>query len=149
MNDDTERADASGDENAAETAGEEAMRVEDGGPRAEEVAMSVEEGALSGEELAAVRELALRAYPETVPELVGGESVAALLASLEPAAAAYRRIAEGVSASAPAVAVVAPAVPAGSAPPVSIDPDRLPATEKIRRGLAHGGGAGGATSRRG
>jgi hypothetical protein len=91
---------------------------------------------LSAEELAAVRELALRAYPETVPELVGGESVSALLGSLEPAAAAYRRIADGVAAQAPASAPIAPAVPAGSAPPVAIDPDRLPSVEKIRRGLA-------------
>jgi hypothetical protein len=94
----------------------------------------VEGGAMSAEELAAVRELALRAYPETVPELVGGDSVAAVMQSLEPAAAAYRRIAEGVTAAHPAP--TAPVVPAGSAPPVSIDPERLPSVEKIRRGLA-------------
>ena len=94
------------------------------------------EGAMSGEELAAIRELALRAYPETVPELVGGENVTALLGSLEPAAAAYRRIAEGVAARAPAAAAAIPAVPAGSAPAVAIDPERLPSVEKIRRGLA-------------
>lgn len=106
----------------------------------EPVADTTESGAvsISGEDLAAVRDLALRAYPETVPELVGGDSVAALLGSLEPAAAAYRRIAEGVAASAaPApTAPVAPTVPAGSAPPVAIDPERLPSVEKIRRGLA-------------
>ena len=105
----------------------------------EAVAEAVESGAtgMSGEDLAAVRDLALRAYPETVPELVGGDSVAALLGSLEPAAAAYRRIAEGVAASAPPpTAPAAPMVPAGSAPLVAIDPERLPSTEKIRRGLA-------------
>jgi hypothetical protein len=93
--------------------------------------------AMGSEDLAAVRELALRAYPETVPELVGGESVAAILGSVEPAAAAYRRIAEGVAASAPAPAAPAtPVVPAGSAQPVALDPERLPSVEKIRRGLA-------------
>lgn len=97
---------------------------------------AAEAGAMTGEELAAIRELALRAYPETVPELVGGESVAALLGSLEPAAAAYRRIAQGVAARTPAPATPAvPTVPAGSTPPVAIDPERLPPVEKIRRAL--------------
>ena len=90
--------------------------------------------ALGANDLAAVRELALRAHPQTVPELVGGDSVEAILASIEPAAAAYQRIAEGVAANAPAP--VAPVVPAGSAPPVAFDPERLPSVEKIRRGLA-------------
>ncbi len=103
-------------------------------------ATSGESGVLhmSDDDLAAVRELALRAYPETVPELVGGESVAALLGSLEPAAAAYRRIAEGVAANVPIPVAppVAPTVPAGSAAPVTIDPERLPSVEKIRRGLS-------------
>jgi hypothetical protein len=93
-------------------------------------------GALSAAELAAVRELALRAYPETVPELVGGDSVAALLKSLEPAAAAYQRIAAEVATSGSPPAATAPTVPAGSAPPVALDPERLPSVEKIRRGLA-------------
>ena len=94
---------------------------------------SMNAGSNAGD-LAAIRELALRAYPETVPELVAGDNVTALLASLEPAAAAYRRIADGISANAPAPA--APVVPAGSAPPVTLDPDRLPPVEKIRRALA-------------
>jgi hypothetical protein len=88
---------------------------------------------MGGGHLAAIRELALRAYPETVPELVGGDSVEAILGSVEPAAAAYRRIAEGVGAHAPAP--VAPVVPAGRAPAVAFDPERLPSVEKIRRGL--------------
>ena len=88
---------------------------------------------IGGGDLAAVRELALRAYPETVPELVGGDTVEAILGSVEPAAAAYRRIADGVAANHPAP--VAPTVPAGSAPPVAFDTERLPSVEKIRRGL--------------
>ena len=93
------------------------------------------EGTMSPEALAAVRELALRAYPETVPELVGGQSVEEVVQSVEAASAAYRRIAEGIGARPPVVPAV-PAVPAGSAPPVTVDPERLPAVEKIRRGLA-------------
>ncbi len=45
-------------------------------------------------ELAAVRELALKAHPDAVPELVGGATVAEVMASLEPARVAYRRVAE-------------------------------------------------------
>ena len=108
----------------------------------EDVRDDVVETGLAGEgamevDLAAVRELALRAYPETVPELVGGESVAAILSSLEPAAAAYQRIAAGlVTVEGMSAAEAAPRVPAGGAAPVAVDPERLPAVEKIRRGLA-------------
>jgi hypothetical protein len=94
-----------------------------------------EPSSLSVEELAAVRDLALRAYPETVPELVGGSDLASLIGSIEPAQAAYRRIAESAAARTPAPGPV-PTVPAGSAPPVAIDPDQLPPVEKIRRALA-------------
>ena len=92
---------------------------------------------MTADDLAAVRQLALRAYPETVPELVAGDTIAALLGSLEPAAAAYRRIAEDVTAAVPppVATPAAPTVPAGSVPPVVIDPEHLPAVEKIRRGL--------------
>ena len=96
-----------------------------------------EEGAMTAEEVAAVRELALRAHPDAVPELVAGGSVGELIASLEPARAAYRRIAEAVGrASAPAAPPAAPPVPAGDAPRLALDPEALPAAEKIRRGLA-------------
>jgi len=98
------------------------------------------------EELAAVRELALRAHPDAVPELVGGGSVAELIASVEPARDAYRRIAAaigtGTTGAAAAAggampgALAAPPVPAGAAPRLAADPDALPPVEKIRRGLA-------------
>ena len=86
-----------------------------------------------GDELAAVREVVLRAHPDVVPELVSGSTVAEVLASVEPARAAYARIAERLTPAAPAPSV--PAIPAGGAGPVPLDPDRLPAPEKIRRGL--------------
>ena len=84
-------------------------------------------------DLTAVRELVLRAHPDVVPELIGGDSIDAVLASVEPAQAAYRRLAEAIGQSSPA-----PSVPAGGQRPVPVDPDRLPASEKIRRGLARG-----------
>ena len=42
----------------------------------------------------ALRELVVRAYPEVVPELLSGETVEEMLASLPAAQAAYQRIAE-------------------------------------------------------
>ena len=95
-----------------------------------EVAMTAE---ATGEELAALREALLAAYPEAGAELVGGESVGAMLASLGPARAAWERVA--ATAARPG-ATAPPPVPAGSAPPVAVDVAALPATEKIRRGLA-------------
>jgi hypothetical protein len=84
----------------------------------------------AGGDLDAVRELVLRAHPDVVPELIDGDSIEALLASVEPARAAWRRLAERFDAP--------PAVPAGGHPAAAVDPDRLSAGEKIRRGLARG-----------
>jgi hypothetical protein len=84
------------------------------------------------EELAAVRELVLRAHPDVVPELVTGASVDELVASVEPARAAFRRVAESVR-------EVVPRVPAGDTPALAVDVGHLPAAEKIRRGLASRG----------
>jgi len=80
-------------------------------------------------DLATVRELILRAHPDVVPELIAGESIDALLASVEPAQAAWQRLAERIG---------VPPVPAGGAKPLAVDPERLSASEKIRRGLARG-----------
>lgn len=85
----------------------------------------------AGTDLDAVRELVLRAHPDAVPELVSGDSVEALLASVEPARAAWRQVAERIGGSS-----ATPPVPAGGQQAVAIDPDRLSASEKIRRGLA-------------
>jgi hypothetical protein len=106
-----------------------------------------------GAELAKVRELVLKANPDVVPDLVRGNSVDELLASVEPARGAYQRIAEQVRGQAASttvttepgatvnaqgettVVVQPPTVPAGGAGNV-IDPASIPPTEKIRRGLA-------------
>ncbi len=95
-------------------------------------------------EVAAVRGALLAAYPQAVPELVGGETVGEVIASLEVARAAWERVAAAV-ATAPGAAVASatgsvPAVPAGAGLAAGVDPERLPTTEKIRRGLAARGG---------
>ena len=90
---------------------------------------------VSPETMRAVRELMLVAHPDVVPELVEGATLAELLASLEPARAAFQRIAAAVG-EASAGGAVAPTVPAGGAPAMAIDPERLPAAEKIRQALA-------------
>ncbi len=95
-----------------------------------EPATAPQSTALTLEELTSVRELALAAHPDVVPELVGGANMAEILASVEPARAAFARI---VATRPPIPAP--PSVPAGAAPRLAIDPDRLPATEQIRRGL--------------
>ncbi len=117
----------------------EELREQEGLPvttiDAEEQGVAVPEG--MGDELAAVREVVLRAHPDVVPELVRGATVAEVLASIEPARAAYARIAAQIGpAPTASPAPSAPVIPAGGAGPVPIDPDRLPAPEKIRRGLA-------------
>ncbi len=86
-------------------------------------------------ELDAVRLVVLAAYPDSVPELIRGETVPELLASIEPARMAYARVAETVGTTAEPIAVVAPVVPAGGGSAV-IDPGALPAAEKVRRGIA-------------
>ena len=110
--------------------------------------------ASAGRELESVREVVLRAHPDVVPELVAGGSVAELLASVEPARAAYARIVEARPAVVeetvvvPVVPVVPPVVPAGSATNV-VDPATLPAQELIRRGIEAERRKGGKAARQG
>jgi hypothetical protein len=84
------------------------------------------------EDLASVRALILQAYPDVVPELVTGTTVAELTTSVEAARAAYA----GVVSRQPVVVTAPPVVPAGGAT-VVVDPATLPAAEKIRRGLTN------------
>ncbi len=86
-------------------------------------------------DITAVREVVLSAYPDCVPELVQGDTVAELLASVEPARAAYARVAATVPTPVEAVSTPPP-VPAGGSRAV-IDPGDLPAAEKVRRGIAN------------
>ena len=84
------------------------------------------------DDVAMVRELARRAYPDAVAELIDGANAEEIQASIEPARAAYARVKEEIEAARPAAVAQ---VPAGGMSP-AIDPDRLPAAEKIRRGVA-------------
>jgi hypothetical protein len=86
-------------------------------------------------DITAVREVVLSAYPDCVPELVQGDTVAELLASVEPARAVYARVAATVPTPVDAVSTPPP-VPAGGSRAV-IDPGDLPAAEKVRRGIAN------------
>jgi len=86
-------------------------------------------------DLALVRELARRAYPDAVPELIDGATAAEIAASVEPARAAYARLRERLATERASAPVALATVPAGGLPPV-VDADRLPAAEKIRRGVA-------------
>jgi hypothetical protein len=88
-------------------------------------------------DLAAVRELVLKAHPDVVPELIAGSSVAELTASIEPAKAAYQRIAEAMASPLGGRTIAPPSVPAGGSA-LAIDPDAIPAAEKIRRGIEAG-----------
>jgi hypothetical protein len=107
----------------------------------------------SGEDLGKVRDLVLKAHPDVVPDLVRGSSVDELIASVEPARTAYRRIADQVRGSATETTVAAqpgatvnatgettvvvqpPVVPAGGAANVA-DPGDLGPTTKIAQVLA-------------
>jgi hypothetical protein len=92
------------------------------------------------DDLSAVRTLILEAHPDVVPDLVTGSTVAELLASVEGARAAYAAVAGKLAAMTaddgldgrPASP---PMIPGGGGAPLPVDPDRLPASEKIRRGL--------------
>lgn len=84
--------------------------------------------------LDAVRALVLRAHPDVVPELVTGETIDALLASIEPAQSAHARLVAALG-ERPEARSTAPSVPAGGFASVPVDPETLPAAEKIRRGI--------------
>lgn len=100
--------------------------------------------AVSAEDLGKVRDLVLAAHPDVVGDLVRGESIDALIASVEPARTAYQQIAERVRAGNTTVATTEtivvtnpapPAVPAGGTAAV-VDPAALAPTTKIAQALA-------------
>lgn len=80
------------------------------------------------DDAAQVRELILASHTDIVPELVQGDSVSDLVASIDHARQAYSRIVE----SQPKPVTI----PAGGNTPVTIDINTLPTSEKLRRGLA-------------
>lgn len=82
-------------------------------------------------DLDAIRALVLRAHPDVVPELIDGVSIGELLDSIEPSRDAYQRHAATFRQGSTQLSV-----PAGGERPMLVDPAKLPASEKIRRGLA-------------
>ena len=80
--------------------------------------------------VASIRDLVLLAHPG----VVRGESIADLLASVEPARQAYAELAARIQPAA-SNPITPPAVPAGGTLPAPLDLDRMPAAEKLRRGL--------------
>ncbi|MDQ3655610.1 MAG: hypothetical protein M3457_11090 [Chloroflexota bacterium] len=89
------------------------------------------------EVLQRVRDLVLQAHREVVPELIAGASLTELLASIEPAREAYASLVTRIEADRvpePESATVS-LVPAGGTGPVPLDLDRMPASEKLRRGI--------------
>ncbi len=81
----------------------------------------------------AVRDLVLRAYPDVIPELVRGDTLDDLLASIESASSAYANLAARFGQ--PTVETPEP-VPAGATLPAPIDIERIPTAEKLRRGIS-------------
>jgi len=91
---------------------------------------ATEAGEDAAMDLDGVRELILKAYPEIVPELLAGDSVDGLLASVPAAREAYTRIATEIHEQAPAP------IPTGSGRRAPIDPEGLSPESKIRAGLS-------------
>ena len=95
--------------------------------------METDEAVIETDEIGALREVLRQAHPDAVGELIAGETIAELLASLAPAREAYGRLVarlEQQEARAPQV----PHVPAWGTS-VAIDLDGLTADGLIKRGL--------------
>ncbi len=120
---------------------QEAGVVSEGEQEQAQQVEQVEQGS-AGDDLAMVREVILRAHPDVVPELVRGSSVAELMASIEPARAAFQAVMERTKGSqvggedrGQEQVQAVPKVPAGGGmAPVNVD--ELPTSEKIKRGIA-------------
>lgn len=90
-------------------------------PIAEEASEPV---AMPTEDIDAVRGLILELHPAIVPELISGDSVQTLIASIARAHEAYSNVLSHVQ------------FPAGGNPQIEFDANSISTDEKIRRGLA-------------
>ena len=88
------------------------------------------------DEAGLVRDLILRAYPDVVPELIGGETVAEMLAAVPAAQEAYRRVVETAGESRTVAPEPVPAGAGSRSAPRNVD--ALPPVAKIRAGLGYG-----------
>ena len=86
-------------------------------------------------EVAMIRELVYTAHPDVIRELLVGETLAEILASIEPARAAYQRVADQVGHE--LLRERAANVPqgAGAVTPPGPDPAPLTTTQRLRLGL--------------
>ena len=91
--------------------------------------METDEAVIETDEIAALRVVLREAHPDAVEELIVGETIAELLASLAPAREAYGRLLARLEKS-----PQAPQVPAGGAS-AKVDLDALTADGLIKRGL--------------
>ena len=83
---------------------------------------------LSADERQALRATLAAAHPDTVPELIGGETVGEMIASVATAKAAYQRTIERTKAALPVAA-------GGGGRPVGVDVRTLSPLAKISMGL--------------
>jgi hypothetical protein len=83
---------------------------------------------LGADERQALRATLAAAHPDTIPELIGGETVGEMIASIETAKAAYQRAVERTSAALPVAA-------GGGGRPVGVDARTLSPLAKISMGL--------------
>ncbi|MDQ6831791.1 MAG: hypothetical protein M3008_00200 [Chloroflexota bacterium] len=83
---------------------------------------------LSADERQTLRATLASAHPDTIPELIGGETVGEMVASLETAKAAYQRTIERTRAAMPVAA-------GGGGRPVGVDVTKLSPLAKISVGL--------------
>jgi len=83
---------------------------------------------LSAEERKTLQATLAAAHPDTIPELIGGETVGEMVASLETAKATYQRTIERTKAAMPVAA-------GGGGRPVGVDVSKLSPLAKISMGL--------------
>jgi hypothetical protein len=84
--------------------------------------------ALSADERQTLRATLAEAHPDTIPQLIDGETVGEMVASLTTAKAAYQRAVEQANAAAPVAA-------GGGGRPISVDVSKLSPLAKISLGL--------------
>ncbi len=100
----------------------------------QEDAMETEEAVIEVDEIATLRAVLREAHPDAVEELIAGETIAELLASLAPAREAYGRLIARLERQ-EGKPPQAPQVPAGGTS-AKVDLDSLTADGLIKRGVA-------------
>lgn len=83
---------------------------------------------LSADERQTLRATLAAAHPDTIPQLIGGETVGEMIASVETAKAVYRETIERTKAAIPVAA-------GGGGRPVGVDITKLSPLAKISMGL--------------